>query len=114
MGSKAGSTLVLIGGILTIIIAIVISLASIFLFNLSGLQDKIGREVSINFIGTVFIFVSIFLLFGGILKIYASRLMLDKKRAFKGSIIAVILGVIISDLFCLIGGIIGLIQGNKR
>ena len=52
-------------------------------------------------------------LIGGILKIYASRLMLNKKTAVKGGIIAIIFGVIISDILSLIGGIIAIVQGNK-
>ncbi len=113
MVSKAGSILTLIGGILTLVFAIVILFVGLVVLGLDSVSDKIGRGVPLDFLTLILFSVFVFLLIGGILKIYASRLMLNKKTALKGGIIAIIFGVIISDILSLIGGIIAIVQGNK-
>ena len=114
MKSEVGSILTLIGGILTLVISVVVILAGIIVFSLSPLGDKIGGKMPLYVLGWIFVAVFILFVVAGILKIYASRLMKDKKTTLKGGILALILGIVVSDLFSLIGGVVGIVQGNKR
>ncbi|MBI2449553.1 hypothetical protein HYV49_04625 [Candidatus Pacearchaeota archaeon] len=115
MESKAGSVLILIGGILTLIGAGVFLLLFFVVLSFSSLSDKIGRELSPWAIALILFCVFALLLAGGILKIYASKLMLNKKSVVKGGIIAIVLGIILSDMFLsLAGGIVAVVQGSEK
>ena len=114
--SKAGRVLTLIGGILTLILSGIFLLLSFALFSFGSLADKIGNsEASPAVIGTIFLCLFVLLLAGGMLKLYASNLMKDKKTTVKGGIIAVVTGAIISDFFItLIGGVVAIIEGSRK
>ena len=113
MESSAGSVLTLIGGIITLILGAAVMILVIILGGLIGLSDKIGTKIPSGVMLGIFVFAFVLLLAGGILKIYASRLMLNKKTVFKGGIMAIILGVIVSDIFSLIGGIVAVVQAGR-
>ena len=114
MKSEVGSIFTLIGGILTLIGAVVLVFIGIIILSLSSLGDKIGGELPTYVVGWVLIAVFVLLVVAGILKLYASKLMKDKKTTLKGGILALILGIVVSDLFSLIGGIVGIVQGSRK
>mgnify|MGYP001588081111 CR=1 FL=1 len=113
MKSRVGSILTLIGAIFTFVVAGVILLMMIFFGGLLGLSDKLGNGIRLELVMGIFAGLFVLFLIGGILKIYASRLMMDKKKVVRGGIMAIILGLFVSDIFSLIGGIIAVVQGNK-
>ncbi len=115
MESRAGSILTLIGGILTLIGAAIVLIITIVILSLSSLSDKIGdAEMTLSTLAIILSGVFLVLLIGGILKIHASNLMKNKKTTLKGGIIAIVTGVIISDILSLIGGIIAVVQASEK
>ncbi len=113
MKSKVGSILTLIGAVVTFVIAGIILFLMIVFGTLSGLGDKIGGNISLGLMLSIFAGLFVIFLIGGVLKIYASRLMMNKKTVVKGGIMAIILGFFISDIFSLIGGIVAVVQGSR-
>jgi hypothetical protein len=106
MESKAGSILALIGGILTLIVSLILLIAGIaFLAGYGEGDTTIG--------GIAFLVLFLIVLILGILKIVASNKMKKPETTRGGGILALILGIITSDLLTLIGGIIGIVQGGK-
>ena len=115
MESKAGSILTLIGGILTLIGAAIVLIVTIVILSLSPLSDKISDgEITLLTLAIILSCIFIVLLIGGILKIHASNLMKNKKTTMKGGVIAIITGIIISDILSLIGGIIAVVQASEK
>ncbi|MDO8508971.1 MAG: hypothetical protein Q7S27_04780 [Nanoarchaeota archaeon] len=113
MISKAGSILTLIGGIITFVISFLFLLVGIVVLSVASLYDKIGTQLAPGLIAGILILIFICLLIAGILKIYASKLMMNKKKVVKGGVIAVVTGAFTSDIFALSGGIVALVQGNN-
>lgn len=105
MESKAGSILLLISGILTILISLIVLV--LFLF-IRPSSDLFGFSLGI------FIFFFILILIIGGLKLWASKLMKNPETTTKGGIIALIVGILSAgDLLAIIGGILGIVQGGK-
>jgi FlaA1/EpsC-like NDP-sugar epimerase len=104
MESKAGSILLLISGILTIIAGLVA-----FVFFLIAAPSGGGNALS--WILILFLVVAIVI---GALKIWTASLMKNPETTKKGGIIALILGILTGgDLLAIIGGILGIVQGSK-
>jgi hypothetical protein len=106
--SKAGSILLLISGILTILVAIGSLVFSILFISISP-------DVSADFITIgLFLIGFVFFLASGILKFWASKLMKKPETTYKGGIVALIVGILNGgDLLSIIGGVLGIIQGEK-
>ena len=117
MESKIGSILTLIGGILTLIGSVVFLIIALLFFNFYFLADKVAREIPeipMAFLGTILIIVFMFVFIMGFLKIYAFNLMRRPESTLRGGIIAVIAGILVSDIFSLVGGIFGIVQGSEK
>jgi len=106
MESKMGSMLALIGGILYLIgAAITLIVGLIVLF--------VGMGEMPQGFGIAYIVVSVLLLALGLGSIKAAKLMKVPETTKKGGIIALILGIVFSNIVVLIGGILGLIDSGK-
>ena len=103
MKSTAGSILLLISGILSFLGA-----ALFLLFGLGSIT------YSKFIIPSLMFFIMLVLVGLGILKIWASNLMKKPKTTTKGGIIGLITGIVSGiDLLAVIGGIVGIIQGEQ-
>ena len=113
--SGVGYVLTLIGGIVTLVFSVVLLLASVVLFSGgSVLEEFLGAfTIPVTILGFVFLFVFIVSVLIGVLKISAARMMRSPRKTLRGGIFALILGVITSDPFSLIGGIFGIVQGSS-
>ncbi len=114
MESKVGSVLTLIGGILTLIGSVMFLIVVILIFNFNFLADKVSYKVSPVLLWAIFFIIFIYIFIIGILKVYASNLMKNSETSLRGGIIAVILGILVSDIFSLIGGIFGIVQSSEE
>ncbi len=102
--SKAGYVLLLISGILTLIVAVLVLVGSLFL-NWTTVE---------NWPAGVGIILFVLIVILGVVKLYAGWMMLDPKKTFSGGLIALIVGILSGvDLLAIIGGIIGMVQGSK-
>ena len=113
MESKAGSILLLISGILTLIAALLILIIGfVFAFFSSNTEGARGDST----IAAVFLLILFVVMVAlGILKLYAYSMMKDPKKTVKGGIIALVTGILsFGDLLAIIGGILGIVQGSEK
>ncbi len=115
--STVGSVLTLIGGILTLILAAVLFFASIILMFVPSIRiNSPEGEILLQapFLFAIIAFaVFAFVLIVGLAKLYSAKLMKVPKSTLKGGVIALVAGIISSDLLSIIGGILGIVQGSK-
>lgn len=104
--SKAGSILLLISGILTLVGALILLIIGLFLVPF-GTEARIGAAIILIFF--------VVLVVAGILKIYSSQMMKDPRRTTNGGILALIVGVLSGiDILAIVGGILGIVEGGKK
>ena len=109
MESKAGSVLLMISGIITILLAL-----GLIIFSILILTGVINGEGSAAFGGGILLALGIFILILSFFKFWASGLMKNPETTKKGGIIALVVGIISSmDLLSIIGGILGIVQSEK-
>jgi len=109
MESKAGSVLLMISAILTLLISLGFIVFSILVF--AGVMDGGGNT---TLAGSIFLVFGIVILIFSLLKFWASGLMKNPATTSKGGVVALIIGVINGgDLLSIIGGILGIFHGGK-
>lgn len=111
--SRAGYVLTLIGGVLTLLLSLCFFILSIVLFTGGTILEYFlgSFTIPVNIIGFLSLLVFAVVLVLGILKIVAARMVRHPSKTFNGGLMALIVGIITSDPFSLIGGIFGVIQG---
>ncbi len=113
MKSKTGSLLVKIAAIINIVIAGLVIFGGI----LSLIGITLYTKFPINLSIVIFIIAILISIFGYLL-LDASKKMQNSKTVKNGSIWAIVLGVLtissIAGILALIGGIIGLIDADKK
>jgi len=110
--SKAGSVLLLISGILTLAVALVILLIAFFVLFFGAEVGEVNGEPIFGFAVLIVLFVVSLLI--GLLKLYSAGMMKNPKRTVNGGILALVLGIVsFGDWLAIIGGIIGIVQGNE-
>jgi phosphotransferase system glucose/maltose/N-acetylglucosamine-specific IIC component len=109
MKSKAGSILLMISGILTLLFSLLLIVFSILIFT-----GVVKGEGSVGLGGALVLVIAVVLLVLSLLKFWASGLMKDEMTTVKGGIIALIVGILTGgDLLAIIGGILGIVQGKE-
>ena len=111
--SRIAEILTLIGGILTLVGSAIMLFLLIFVFSFLPLYNELVVDLSLEVAGLFIFAIFSVLLIVGVLKIYASRLMRSSETLMKGGIFAIVLAVVTSDLFSLVGGIIALVQAES-
>ncbi len=112
MKSDTGSSLTKIAAIISIVVAGLITL-----FGLIAVMGALFYNGFLNLIGLLLISITIMLVMG-ILMLRASKKMKDAKTVKQGAIWAIVLGVLniglVTGILCFIGGIIALIDADKK
>ncbi len=115
MESKLGFILALVGGILNLlggIFWIIIVLAGKSFFGMDVLKTAIQSSGSSWFLG-VWIAVAVVYLISGVISIIAAFMMKNPNRVKTGGILALIFGIIGSNILTIIGGVLGLVASGK-
>ena len=113
MESKVGSILLLISGILTFILAFILLLLAILVgFFSASLPGEVEGNPMVAFVVLIVIFAVAVII--GILKLVASKMMKDPDRTTNGGILALVVGIIGTDILAIIGGILGIVQGSEK
>jgi len=110
MESKAGSILLMISGIITLLIALGLIIFSILVF-----AGVVKGEGNATFGGVFLLVIGVIILIFAFLKFWASGLMKNPVTTSKGGVVALVVGILNGgDLLSIIGGILGIVQGGKH
>jgi hypothetical protein len=110
MESKTGATVSYIGGILGIIVSVILIIGVVFLTVVLSLEEPAAGV----FFGAVFIVLSLLYLVCNIFFIISASWMKKQETVVRGGIVAVVLGSLIFNIFWIIGGIIALVDSEKK
>lgn len=102
MESKWGPRLLLISAIFTFLV--VLGLLGLIIFSLFNIDAVTNPKSSFSI--TIFILVIAIII--GLIKLHASKLMKDPLTTYKGSWLAIILGILTGSFLSLLGGALGL------
>jgi hypothetical protein len=119
--SRPGYILTLIGAVITLVFAFLLLMAGIaLLVGEEQIEQLIMEQQAVQELGWTLAAVNwavwigfIVVLVVGLLKLYAASMMTVPRTTLNGGIFALILGVVVSDIFSLIGGIFGIVHGSQ-
>jgi len=113
--SEAGSILALIEAIITFVVAAIILIVGVIFLTIPAATAEIQKEgLTVGFIFAFFLIAASIVFVIGYFKLYASKLMKSPKTTLKGGIIALVLGIVSGGLLCIIGGILGIVEGSNK